>query len=49
MFRLKYTTLVLGTMMNVGAVFENRVLRRVPEFKKETQTLNWKRSANRGL
>jgi hypothetical protein len=29
-------------MVNVGAVFENRVLRRVPEFKKEKQTQNWK-------
>lgn len=42
MFSLKYTALVLGAMVNVGAVFENRVLRRVPEFKKEKQTQNWK-------
>jgi hypothetical protein len=40
MFSLKYTALVLGAMVNVGAVFENRVLRRVPEFKKEKQTQN---------
>lgn len=38
MFSLKHTTLVQGTMINAGAVFENVVLRTIPEFENVTST-----------